>query len=778
MHVGIEHRWDSREAETTEPRVTRTPPSAILGLCCAAALLPAVARSESLVALRDPAYGARAPDGIEASVRQIVYPTLGMPALVRPGERFSVLLRADCAPDLASLEARLELVRVGALQRELRVLGLTADPRRPGGWTLHLRAPVGLASDSWDLVLDDGACLRDRQPSALRSYDRADRYRFAVLADEQVGDPTGLLSGGEQNGALHPGRGVRDPAERRRLQVREELELLDPLFVLYPGDLCFGMDYAAEYAEVVERLGQARLAVFAVPGNHDAYAIHRVSLREGWHRQLPKAAFCAGRFSPASPIDGVTAVSGCVLQRMAETLELEPELDGLELWHASLGPSSYAFQAGGLRLVGTHTYGGSQARRAAVPASLGRLRDWIELDLLAEAGLDPLLGAPLVDNYGGFMEPAEQAWLAEQARSARDAGQGLLVFGHHDPTGLYLGELGVVPNDPFGEDPVGLGRFEVWNYDRSWDSQPGDGIGIESSVAHSGLGLLRSLGGGPVTLVVGHAHYDSDRSLALPSAPDEPAGLEIIQVTSGGAGLAHEGAYHGYRWVEVAQGRPGSGIFDPSLGWASLPSGNLWTEPVPRASGPPDRAIVSGLPQELEGTLRLELPLHARGYRFEQDRRRIFPRAVERGEAGLVAWLPVAIPAGRGEGVVAEEERELTRSLVHWEIAVENEAPLARIERAGRPGGSRDRPLRVRAGRPLSLSAAASEDEEALLGVRWSVGGLELEGERVELRIHRAGRYRVQLRIVDACGVEARAERELRVRPRLLPWARARDAAG
>ncbi len=752
--------------------------SAFLGLCVVAALQPSALRAESLVALGDPAYGGVAPAGVEASVRAIVYPTLGMPALVRPGERFSVLLRSPCRPDLALLEAHLELVRAPDQRRPLRVLGLVADPERTDGWTLHLRAPQGLAPDSWDLVLDDGHCLRDRQASALRVYEDDERFRFAVLADEQVGDPTGLLSGGEQNGSLHPGRGLRDPAARRRLQVRQELELLDPLFVLYPGDLCFGMDYAAEYAAVVERLGAARLAVFAVPGNHDAYAIHRVGLREGWHRHVPKAAFCAGRFTPGSPIDGVTAVSGCVLQRMAETVELELELDGLDAWHASLGPSSYAFELGGLRFVGLNTYGGSAARRAAVPASLGRLRDWIELDLLAEAGLDPLLGAPLVDNYGGFLEPDVQAWLQAQSAAARAAERGLVVFGHHDPTGLYLGERGVVPNEPFGQDPVGLGSFEVWNYDQPWDSQPGDGIEIESAVGHSGVGLLRGLGSGPVTLVVGHAHYDSDRALPLPGAPADRPELEIVQATSGGAGLAHDGAYHGYRLVEVERGRLGSALFDQALGWPSVPAGNLWTEPVARADGPPDQAVVSGLPQALEGRLRFELPAQARGYRFSQDGQAILPSAVEIGTEGLVAWLPVTIPAARAQGVVAQEPEELARSLVRWEVATDNQPPSAEIGSAGRRGGRSGSPLRARSGQELRLVATMGPGEEARLGAHWSVGGLELDGERVAVRIQRPGRYRVRVRVVDVHGAEGSAERELRVRPRWVPWARARGASG
>lgn len=749
----------------------------LCALLCAG-LLPAQAAGESLVALREPGYGRVVTPGqdrpLSPRVRQIVYPTLGMPALVQPASRFSVLLRTDCGPDLSTLEAQAVLVRAPEQVRELEVLGLSPDRPTVGVWTLHLRAPAGLAADSWDLVLDDGLCLQDRQPSALRFHRASDNFRFAVLADEQLGDPTGLLPGGEQNGELYPGRGLRDLAERRRLQVRQELELLDPLFVLYPGDLCFGMDYQAEYPAVADRLASARLAVFAVPGNHDAYAIHHVSARPDWPLQVHKAAFCVGRFTPTSPVDGVAAVGGCVLQRLASVLDLELDTDGLDAWHRTLGPDSYAFDVGGLRFVGLNTYGGSLARRAAVPVSLGRLRDWVELDLLAEAGVDPLLGAPLVDNFGGFVAPPELAWLAGQAALARAAERGLVVFGHHDPSGVYLGELAVRANDPFGQDSVAMGGFEVWNYDQPWDSDPEDGIEVESPAAHTGARLIRGLAEQPVTMVVGHAHYDSDRSLGA-----EPGGagpLQLVQATTAGAGLAHDAAYRGYRLVEVDQGIVGQTAFAPALGWASVPLGNLWTEDLPRADGPPDRAVVSGLPVAEAGKLRFVLPSEPAGYRFYADgQHQQLPLVdVAHGTDSMVAWVDVDIPAGQPRGVVALEPGELGRRVVRWQRAEDNEPPTAHIGLVGRrlprPGAA----LGIRAGRELRLSAEGSRDEVALHSATWSVGGLQLEGLEQRLVVERPGRYPVSLRVVDACGAVGHAEIELRVRRSLWPWKRRR----
>ena len=745
-------------------------PAAVLALATLV-LGPGSARAEALIGLGDPLYGlapvAEQARPVQPRVRQIAYPTVAMPALVRPTERFSVLLRVDCQPDLAQLDARARLVRAPAEPLALEVLGTSAGAPDSGLLRLHLRAPAGTAADHYDLSLDDGGCLHDSQPSALRVHRAGADFSFAVLADEQLGDPTGLLPGGRQNGDLYPERGLADLSARRRLQLREELELLDPLFVLYPGDLCFGMDYPAEYAAVRERLASSRLAVFAVPGNHDAYAVHRVVAQPGWHRQVHRAAFCVGSFTPGSPIDGVAAVGGCVLQRLSDVLDLRLETDGLDAWQRSLGPDFYAFEHGGVRFVGLNTYGGSAARRTAVPVSMGRLKDWVELDLLAEAGVDPLLGAPLVDNYGGFLTPASLAWVEAHAVQARQARQELVVFGHHDPTGVYLGELAVKVDAPFGEDPVSMGGFEVWNFDQGWDSDPDDGIEIETAVAHSGARLVRALAGGPATLVVGHSHFDSDRSVG-----DAP--LHIIQATTAGAGLAHDGAYRGYRMVAVEGGRVASAEHAPELGWASLPIGNLWVEDRPRADGPPDRVLVSGLPQPVDGHLRFTLPAAAEGYRFVLEgpgEPRTLPLEAVSHSAGVMqAWISVPIPAARPQGLVAVDEAELARVGVRWELAEGNEPPVALVGLAGRRLPRDGAPLRARVGQPLHLTAAASRDEGPLLSATWTVGGLGLEGFEPQLELGRSGRYPVTLELVDAHGAVGRTEAELVVRGRAGWW--------
>ncbi|MFH1469765.1 MAG: hypothetical protein ABIO70_35595 [Pseudomonadota bacterium] len=737
---------------------------------CRAALTVALlgssapARSESLVGLYDPAYGTGPGPGerspVPARIRQIAYPVLGMPALVQAGEGFSALIRAECDPDFATLEAWAELVRLPEVRVPLAVLALSPEPGAPGLRRLHLAAPASMPADSWDLGLDDGVCLRDRQPSALRTYRPDDSTRIAVLADEQIGDPTALMEGGTANGTLFPTRGLADVAARRRLQVREELEFLDPLLVLYPGDMVFGMDYAGEYAVQGDRLASARLAVYAVPGNHDAYTLHSATLEPGWHASLPRAAFCVGRWRPTEPLDSLITVGGCAVERLGTALSYRLETDGQRTFQRVLGPDTYAFEVAGVRFIGLDTYGGSVARRQAVPLTLGRLGDWLALESLEEAA-NAGIGAPLVDNYGGFLAPEAVSWATTQAREAQAMGQGVVVFGHHDPTGSFFGQPGVVADDPFGTDPVGLGAFEVWNYDGGWDSDPRDGVGRESAARNGGTAVAQELAALGATWVCGHAHGDAEHT--------DARGLRVVQATTAGASLAREGEQRGYRLLELEHGRVGASDFDPSRGWASVPLGNFWTEPVPRPDGPADRAVVSGLPVPLDGRLRFDLPPVESGYRFwisgkDIEGEQPLPMAEHAPSSErFVAWLAVEAPAAHPAGPVAKAPAELARRTVRWEVAEGNEPPRASIQVPGLHRRA-SAPLRVRAGRPLRLSAAASRDEGPLLSATWSLGGLELRGFEQEITLATPGRYPLRLVVVDAEGATGEAEAEVRVR--------------
>ncbi len=733
------------------------------------------AQAESLVAIRDPRYASRpVPDQaqpIAPAIRQLVYPTLGLPALVRPGERFSALAQPACELSEAGLQAWLSPVGIAApADIPLAIEGLQQDEPAPGLVRIALRAPVDLGADHYHLHMRKGSCLDDSQPSAVRIYRERTRQRLAVLADQQLGDPTAHLEGGTANGTLYPGAGHEDP-QSFRAQLQQELEFLDPLLVLYTGDLVFGMDYVAEYGQLRSELSQARLAIFAVPGNHDAYANHSASLGEGAPRRLLSLALCGRRFLSAEPLDGLTAAGSCALQQLAGAANYRLEYDGLEGFRRSLGPENYVFEVGNTRFIGFNSYGGSAARRMAVPVSLGRLRDWRLPELLAPPQLDPTLGAPLVDNFGGWIDRATRDWIAAQVRDARQAGRSVALLSHHDPTGVYRQELAVVPNEPFGSNPMGLGVFEVWNYDRDWDSDPQDDVGKERAQEHGGQRLMQLLAGQGTTWFCGHAHRDAMRVMPLGPISNEagpPALLRVVQTTTGGAGLSDEQAQRGYRMVEFEGGELGDVDFVPDLGWSSLPAGNFWIERSVEETGA--QTVVNGLPLPIEGRLRFTLPASQTGYRFLADGQPLPLADLTQLGDRLVAYVQVQAPAARNAQPVARNAQQLGRIVVEPSVHVTNLPPKVEIMEVGERQRRRQRSLRLRVGKTLHVSAAGSSDEEGLLRTVWRLDGRQAEGMEARFTLHERGRTRIELRVWDMHGAMAETSRVVKVRRKWWPW--------
>src|SRR5579859_6943046 len=123
------------------------------------------------------------------------------------------------------------------------------------------------------------------------------------------------------------------------------------------------------------------------------------------------------------------------------------------------GPPFYSFDAGKLHVIALNTYSGTPERRHSYSFYVD--------------AFDLHLGAPAVDNYGGYLTDGELDWLEKDARAAFEAGKTVLVFGHHDPRGNR--EAGANRrfhhDNPFPTDPISLEGFQEWNYDSSsWDS--------------------------------------------------------------------------------------------------------------------------------------------------------------------------------------------------------------------------------------------------------------------------------------------------------------------
>src|SRR5262249_60410056 len=114
----------------------------------------------------------------------------------------------------------------------------------------------------------------------------------------------------------------------------------------------------------------------------------------------------------------------------------------------SVPPPYHPFDPGPLHGAALNPYAGTPERR---PPSA------IYVD-----AFDLHLGAPAVDNYGGYLGDEQLGWLEADLAAAAAAGKTIVGFGHHDPRGD--GEAGqsarYAANLPFPSHPLSMGSVQ------------------------------------------------------------------------------------------------------------------------------------------------------------------------------------------------------------------------------------------------------------------------------------------------------------------------------
>ena len=724
-------------------------------------------------------------DPIRRHVRQILAPTLTFPALGQPGGEVQVLVRLRGGPQLSGLRLDDPAAWVVGLRsasggtwpcgvqrvrRDEHDPMLRAPLRTPGRRPrsarrvkLSVSIPGNLARDVYDLVVV-GPGIDDSQPNAVRLLGDSDahRFRFAVVTDPQLWDPTSRL------GRLHgPGGypGQTDGAKQSlgmTRQVLAELALWDPDFVLGLGDLVFGVNYPDEYGEVRQLLRQSRLPLFAIPGNHDGYAEYVVRLRGGALKLVAGVLGCRKHLRGDLSWEKAWVFITCVYGDVKNMLYADLHRDGLAYWARQLGPPSFAFDHGDLHFVGINTYGGTAERRHAFS---------IYMDVF-----DLHLGAPAVDNHGGYLDEGQLRFVEQQARQARSRGQTLVLFGHHDPRGNPSGRS-YHPNEPFPTDPIGMAGLEQWNFDSaSWDSNPLDQRANETEQHNSGQALLRILARYGGYYLCGHVHQDSRRvyepGSRLPGGIEVQRRLEFITTTTAAAAVRGDG-YWGYRVIEAADGTLRGVDFDPAHHLSSVPAGNLWS------TRDHDRSeLSSGLPRAVAPLVRWALPVRAEGYRFRLAAG-ASPGAVASGLRHPVVerlqidgkqttyWLRVSLPPAPQGGRVVRRLRALA--------ARDNHPPRGVIDVSG-AGGLKLQPLDpgfdAAPGQPVLLSGERSVDAEGdrIVAYLWELGqDHTARGSRVVHRFATPGPRRIRLTLIDEAGASSTVEATLKVQPPRLP---------
>jgi 3',5'-cyclic AMP phosphodiesterase CpdA len=342
----------------------------------------------------------------------------------------------------------------------------------------------------------------------LGAPDPARSYSFVLIGDHQLKDPSTQFGGADLNNGSYPRLGEND-AESMFIQQISEISYLDPDFILHVGDLVFGVDFREEYLSTLRLWWSRQLATYLVPGNHDGLALYELALKEGWWVDALKSIRCAKPLMQGE----VTAVKVfelliCVLGDLKKILFQDLAQDGLDYWRRLLGPTDYSFDLGRIHFVGINSFSGTPERRHAFVLGLGFIG--IEFD------------AATVDNYGGTLTLEQLAWLEQDLAAATRKQQTIVLFLHHDPRGNAEQAWGrrYHENQPFPTEPLGLRKFQEWNLEGEWDSDPKDRRKTESQTENSAVALLRLIAKHAHYVLNGHLHEDRDELIK--------AGSEIV----------------------------------------------------------------------------------------------------------------------------------------------------------------------------------------------------------------------------------------------------------
>ncbi len=563
--------------------------------------------------LPDPSYAHRsfAPqdDRPVRRIRFILQPTLGFPALAGCGKNLTVWIVApDLTSDPSALRPRSWHVSLktdwsGGAKLRPKVVSLARDQD-------ILRIQARLAPDSpsdvYHLVVRGPGGLKDSQPRAVRIFcPIPKRFTIALLSDHQLWDPSWKVSSGLRAAKGWPDWGQADDNKRITLQEFHELELIDPAFVLYPGDLLFGLDYRKEYVSMYEWWKNRRLATFMVPGNHDGYARYTVRLRGSLPQMARALLRCRKDWPKTRSWHKIFAYLSCLYGDIKEVLFSRLVHDGLVSFAKTFGPPFYAFDVGRYHFVALNTYDGTNRRRHSLSL-------WVPFKGLK-------LGAPAVDNYGGYLSEKQLAWLQRDLSRASARGQTIVVFGHQDPRGNLDGER-YHRDQPFPTSPLGLDGFDEWDYDAKWDSNPNDTRGRETPWHNSGVRLLRLLLRYASYYISGHVHADETTiyhpgDLVIPGMTTKRT-IAFLRVTTASAGVRNQG-YWGYRLLQADdKGHIDVSPYDRARGLDSVPAGRFWLTST-GSKNQPEWTLHSALPRPLPITLRARLTFSPKqGYWF------------------------------------------------------------------------------------------------------------------------------------------------------------------
>jgi hypothetical protein len=375
------------------------------------------------------------PAGWPWKIKNLAYPTLGCPQIIKKGEDFT--LEFDCIgkgqggsqPAVSSWQVRLlssndrwptlvdcqvqsavkgESVRwPKGSQPESAANGEWSGPWAGDEvWHVAVQVPPNARPDLYDLKVTavGAAVIMDTQPHAVQVVaEYKDDYNFIQVSDFHINDPRGPTD------SFIPGK-YPDPDEfndyKYNRKAVDDINLINPDFVVMTGDLPFGFPWWAhffcplldptdtrtdftdkapgwdgEYSQAYQQMLRLEVPVVCMPGNHDAY---NLQTQEG---------------KVLSYSNGLQ--------------------DGAHIWPTMIGPRFFGWDYGD-KLHITCMFGYDKIQRDTDPL------------VLKQRSSIPIVQTPPADGGAGWIRTNQKGWLTGDLGAAQ-GNYDLVVMAVHQP---------------------------------------------------------------------------------------------------------------------------------------------------------------------------------------------------------------------------------------------------------------------------------------------------------------------------------------------------------
>lgn len=330
----------------------------------------------------------------ERNIEELIWPTIGYPALVEAGGTVEMELDLSSlentekpeGPPVLNFTAKPSRPEISSFSLELQGAGFqkgksakwpykSENVQTSNVWKVAVEVPKAAPSELYDISVDGvlgSQRFHDSEPHALFVTDQGgEDFDFITLADIHVHgrNISAFMEKQTDKGIAEDGRPIF--FER----AIDEVNLIRPDFVVLLGDFIRAQkapgDYQKEFNWFYQTLTRFEVPVFALPGNHDLYV---------------------------------------------------NEVDGIRVWEENLGPLCYSFDFRGCHFTAANTFEWPLEKRV-VMEKFGSI-------IYPEKWQGQILGATKENNPETF--DGQLGWLRDDLERAQAQKLRFLML-HHDP---------------------------------------------------------------------------------------------------------------------------------------------------------------------------------------------------------------------------------------------------------------------------------------------------------------------------------------------------------